>query len=39
MLTKWWPELRELLWLASVVCGLSVLGVGLAVAVALTGNV
>jgi hypothetical protein len=39
MLTKWWSELREVLWLASVVGGLSVLGVVLAVAVALTGSV
>lgn len=29
-----WEELREVVWLASVVGGLSVLGVGLAVALA-----
>ena len=28
-------ELREVFWLASVVCGLSVIGVGLAVVVAM----
>jgi hypothetical protein len=31
-----WLELREILWLASVVGGLSITGVGLAIAVALT---
>jgi hypothetical protein len=29
-----WDELREMVWLASVIGGLSVLGVGLAVALA-----
>lgn len=29
-----WEELREMMWLASVIGGLSVLGVGLAVALA-----
>lgn len=29
-----WEELREVVWLASVIGGLSVLGVGLAVALA-----
>lgn len=29
-----WEELREMVWLASVIGGLSVLGVGLAVALA-----
>jgi hypothetical protein len=31
-----WVELRELFWLASVVGGLSIAGVGLAIAVAVT---
>jgi hypothetical protein len=30
-----WEELREIAWLASVISGLSVLGVGLAVTLAL----
>ncbi len=34
MLTKLWSELREIVWLASVVGGLSVAGISLAVAVA-----
>ena len=29
-----WDELGEMAWLASVVCGLSVVGVGIAVALA-----
>jgi hypothetical protein len=29
-----WDELREMMWLASVIGGLSVLGVGIAVALA-----
>ena len=37
MLSGLRDELREVLWLASVVGGLSVLGVGLAVAVAVLG--
>jgi hypothetical protein len=32
MSNRWWDELREVLWLASVVGGLSALGVLLAVA-------
>jgi hypothetical protein len=39
MPTTWWDELREVLWLASVVGGLSALGVVLAVAAAVTGSV
>ena len=39
MLTQWWDELREVLWLASVVGGLSAAGVILAVAAAVTGSV
>jgi hypothetical protein len=39
MRTTWWDELREVLWLASVVGGLSALGVVLAVAAAVTGSV
>lgn len=39
MLTRWWEELREVLWLASVVGGLSAVGVILAVAAAMTGSV
>ena len=34
MWNTFWEELREVVWLASVVGGLSVLGVGLAVALA-----
>jgi hypothetical protein len=30
-----WSELREVVWLASVVWGLSIVGVGLAIALAL----
>jgi hypothetical protein len=39
MLAKWWPELREVLWLTSVVGVLSAFGVLLAVAVAITSSV
>ena len=39
MLGQWWDELREVLWLASVVGGLSAAGVILAVAAAVTGSV
>jgi len=39
VLTRWWEELREVLWLASVVGGLSAVGVILAVAAAITGSV
>jgi hypothetical protein len=39
MLNRWWEEVREVLWLASVVGGLSAVGVILAVAVAVTGSV
>jgi len=39
MLTRWWDEVREVLWLASVVGGLSAVGVILAVAAAVTGSV
>jgi len=39
VLTQWWDELREVLWLASVVGGLSAAGVILAVAAAVTGSV
>jgi hypothetical protein len=39
VLTRWWDEVREVLWLASVVGGLSAVGVILAVAVAVTGSV
>jgi hypothetical protein len=39
MSTTWWDELREVLWLASVVGALSGLGVVLAVAAAVTGSV
>jgi hypothetical protein len=39
MPTMLWDELREVLWLASVVGGLSALGVVLAVAAAVTGSV
>ena len=35
---RWWEELREVLWLASVVGGLSVLAVVLAVAFAVIGE-
>jgi hypothetical protein len=38
MQTTWWDELREVLWLASVVGGLSALGVLLAVAAVMIGN-
>lgn len=38
MPTTWWDELREVLWLASVVGGLSALGVMLAVAAAMLGD-
>jgi hypothetical protein len=38
MPTTWWDELREILWLASMVGGLSALGVILAVAAALIGD-
>jgi hypothetical protein len=34
MLKFWWDELREVVWLASMIGGLSALGVGLAVALA-----
>ena len=30
-------ELREVLWLASIICGLSILGVAFSVAMALSG--
>jgi hypothetical protein len=39
MPTTLWNELREVLWLVSVVGGLSTLGVMLAVAAAVTGSV
>jgi hypothetical protein len=39
VLTRWWDEVREVLWLASVVGGLSAAGVILAVAAAVTGSV
>jgi len=39
MLTRWWDELREVLWLASVIGGLSAVGVLIAVAAAVTGSV
>ena len=39
MPTMLWNELREVLWLVSVVGGLSTLGVMLAVAAAVTGSV
>jgi hypothetical protein len=39
MPNRWWEEVREVLWLASVVGGLSAVGVILAVAVAVTGSV
>jgi hypothetical protein len=39
MPTTLWNELREVLWLVSVVGGLSALGVMLAVAAAVTGSV
>ena len=38
MLTQWWDELREVLWLASIVGGISAVGVILAVAAAVTGG-
>jgi hypothetical protein len=38
-MNRWWEEVREVLWLASVVGGLSAVGVMLAVAVAVTGSV
>ena len=37
--TTLWNELREILWLASMVGGLSALGVVLGVAAAVTGSV
>jgi hypothetical protein len=39
MLARWWDELREVLWLVSIVGGLSAVGVILAVAAAVTGSV
>jgi hypothetical protein len=33
-----WDELRDVVWLASTIVGLSALGVGLAVALALLGG-
>jgi hypothetical protein len=39
MLNRWWGELREVLWLASVTGGLSAVGVILAVAAAVTGSI
>jgi hypothetical protein len=39
MLVRWWRETREVLWLASIVGALSVLGVALAAAVVMTGAV
>jgi hypothetical protein len=39
MLTRWWDEIREILWLASIVGGLSAAGIILAVAAAVTGSV
>jgi hypothetical protein len=39
VLTRWWDEVREVLWLACVVGGLSAAGVILAVAAAVTGSV
>jgi hypothetical protein len=39
MSTRLWDEMREVLWLVSVVGGLSTLGVVLAVAAAVTGSV
>jgi hypothetical protein len=38
MPTTWWDELREIVWLASVVGGLSALGVILGVAIAVLGE-
>jgi hypothetical protein len=38
MQTTWWDEVREVLWLASVVGGLSVVGVILAVAAVVIGD-
>jgi len=34
MWASWWTEIREIIWLASVVTGLSLIGVVLAVAMA-----
>src|SRR5262249_10794186 len=39
MLARWWDELREVLWLVSLVGGLSAAGIILAVAAAVTGSV
>jgi hypothetical protein len=39
MLAQWWDELREVLWLVSIVGGLSAVGIILAVAAAVTGSV
>jgi hypothetical protein len=39
MLARWGDELREVLWLVSIVGGLSAVGVILAVAAAVTGSV
>jgi len=39
MLARCWDELREVLWLASIIGGLSAAGVILAVAAAVTGSV
>jgi hypothetical protein len=39
MLARWWDELREVLWLVSIVGGLSAVGIILAVAAAVTGSV
>jgi hypothetical protein len=39
VLTRCWDELREVLWLASIIGGLSAVGVILAVAAAVTGSV
>ena len=38
MQTSWWNEVREVLWLASVVGGLSALGVILAIAAVVIGD-
>jgi hypothetical protein len=39
MRARWWDELREVLWLVSIVGGLSAVGIILAVAAAVTGSV
>jgi hypothetical protein len=39
MRARWWDELLEVLWLVSIVGGLSAVGIILAVAAAVTGSV